>query len=100
MEHEHRCTKSASVRILWRTDHWSIVDSTGWPRFGITHCPYCGVKLEPPDVKIEVSRKALLNWASRLDLANSELLGGWLRTEVSTFIGAIAICIRTAALND
>ena len=31
----------------------------------VKHCPYCGLKLEPPDVKIEVSRKVLgeLAWA-------------------------------------
>ena len=32
-------------------------------------CPYCGEKLELPDVKIEVSRKVLVGWFDGLDEA-------------------------------
>lgn len=50
--------------------YWCEANVTPRWRMGgywIEYCPHCGVKLEEPDAKIEVSQKELKRWANLLD---------------------------------
>ena len=43
----------------------------------IYHCPYCGLKLEVPDAKIEVRQKVLVDWVDGLEEALEEATFGY-----------------------
>ena len=65
----HMCEGCEGASIaLWADGKWYL--RTDWQtRVPITHCPYCGEKLEVPDEKIEVSRKVLEDWAAKLEIS-------------------------------
>lgn len=136
----HKCTANDQGRPIeyWASaKNWYLEAVGNWI---IYHCPYCGLKLEPPepefdvkamaeydaamnkwlrteafkelrrleclilgeklekpDVKIEVSRKMLRDWADRLDRARDDLQTGQLRGEAISIIDAVSILIKSRA---
>ncbi|GAH83547.1 unnamed protein product [marine sediment metagenome] len=52
---------------------WRMRDGT--LSYRVNHCPYCGQKLEPPDVKIEVNREVLVEMVNALWAAQQHITG-------------------------
>ena len=84
-EIRHDCkTQPDYTTVLWREGNWKNwriwSGLKGDTVYGISHCPWCGVKLEkPPPVMIEVSREvAELRrlWAIEKVLLSDA--GGWI----------------------
>jgi len=73
---EHKCEENlANLPICCAEDTWTMRGSGfSW---GIAFCPYCGVKLEPPDVKIEVRRETMRGIVHVLWEAHSLLQKGF-----------------------
>ncbi len=64
----------------------------------VYHCPYCGLKLEPP-VKIEVSRKVLDTWHAELHRAHQVLIQDLGRLRADSDVLAV-LNQMAALLND
>ena len=67
----HMCEGCEGASIaLWADGKWYL--RTDWQtRVPITHCPYCGVKLEalepwPPETRVAVLRTMLEGWVEEL----------------------------------
>jgi hypothetical protein len=70
MSNKHECEAGLNRPIIYHNgSNWAVgggdTRKTAWG-FWITYCPYCGEKLEAPDVKVEVSKATLEEWRSCL----------------------------------
>lgn len=74
----HRCKANDSgFAMKFINGQWALYDvfaNTHWS-FGFHRCPYCGVKLESPDVKIAASRSMLENCVDQLWTVHEDIEG-------------------------
>ena len=72
---EHSCERKwESMRVYFDSGHWYFGGHAWEDKYAVYHCPYCGVKLEPP-VKVEVNRRLLTALIEQLDAASSVIRG-------------------------
>ena len=71
MREHHECRENMShYAVRYIMGGWHLINLGAWGA-PITHCPYCGVKLEalepwPPETRVAVLRTMLEGWVEEL----------------------------------
>jgi len=77
MEHKCEANEGGTHVEFWPKDQKWHLSTCGT----LLYCPYCGIKLEKPDEKIEVSRNALREVVDQLWIVHEEDAWGGHRTD-------------------